>query len=91
MVPTRTAKPLFCIQIFPPPLACLLAGGRTLFALDIGGGFEVFTPGRTFVRLDAGDRLVRYSVPVLESGGSVRDGAVYGHDFRLAFGAGVRF
>src|SRR5215510_13276031 len=31
-------QPIACILIFPPPLACALAAGRTVFALDVGGG-----------------------------------------------------
>ena len=37
------------ILIFPPPLACSLASGQTMFALDIGGGVEVYATPKTFV------------------------------------------
>ena len=30
--------PIACILIFPPPLSCQLAAGKTLFALDVGAG-----------------------------------------------------
>jgi hypothetical protein len=84
--------PFPCILIYPPPLACALAGGRTLFALDAGGGMEVTLTPRTFVRLDLGDRLVRYPGPALEMDPRrIHEGSFFGHDFRLATGAGVRF
>jgi len=51
-------RPFPCILIFPPPLSCALASGRALTAFDIGGGIEVFATERTFVRVDAGDRLL---------------------------------
>lgn len=51
------------IAIFPPPLACQMAGGDTLFVLDIGGGVEFQTTDRTFVRVDLGDRAVKYPGP----------------------------
>src|SRR5206468_5983682 len=40
----EASQPFACLAIFPPPLPCILASGRTVFALDIGGGGEVFTP-----------------------------------------------
>jgi hypothetical protein len=84
-------NPIVCVLIFPPPLSCTLAAGTTVFALDIGGGLELFPTARTFVRLDAGDRMVRYPGPALGSNGMVREEAFFSHDFRFAIGAGVRF
>ena len=84
--------PFPCILIYPPPLACELASGRTLFALDAGGGVEIALTPRTFVRVDLGDRLVRYPGPVFENNPRrIRDGAFVGHDVRFATGAGLRF
>jgi hypothetical protein len=83
-------KPFACILIFPPPLSCRLAG-ETVFALDFGGGVELFPTGRTFVRVDAGDRVVRYPSPVLDRDGTPRENAFFSHDFRFAIGGGVRF
>jgi len=84
-------EPVACIAIFPPPLSCTLASGKTVFALDIGGGLELFPTSRTFVRVDAGDRLVRYPGPVLDTDGTSRDDAFLSHDFRFTIGGGVRF
>jgi len=84
--------PFPCILIYPPPLACALAGGRTLFALDAGGGVEVALTPRTFVRVDLGDRLVRYPGPVFEfDPRRIREDGFFGHDVRFATGAGLRF
>ena len=84
-------EPIPCIAIFPPPLSCTLAGGRTLFALDLGGGVEIFPSRRTFVRVDVGDRMVRFPASVIDTSGQVRQERFTGHDVRFAFGGGVRF
>jgi hypothetical protein len=83
--------PLACIRIFPPPLACELASGRTLLALDIGGGVEISAGRQTFVRIDVGDLLLRYPGPVFDSNRVIRRERFFSHGFRLAAGAGVRF
>ncbi len=84
-------QPLACILIFPPPLSCELASGRTLVAFDIGGGVEVFATQGTFVRVDAGDRLLKYPGPVFDKTFTRRDDAFFSHDFRFAAGAGLHF
>lgn len=83
--------PIVCLAIFPPPLSCTLAAGATLFAFDLGGGVEVRLPGRTLVRLDLGDRMVRYPSPSIDIDGGVHDNDFIGHAFRFAIGAGWRF
>ncbi len=83
--------PFACILIFPPPLACTLSAGQTLAAFDVGGGVEVMATRRAFVRVDVGDRLVRYRGPAFDGRQRRRDGTFYGHDLRVAVGAGVRF
>ena len=83
-------EPFACILIFPPPLACTLGAGRTLAVLDAGGGIEVAVTPRTFIRLDAGDRMIRYPGPAFTADG-VQQNSFVGHDFRFAAGAGVRF
>jgi hypothetical protein len=82
--------PFPCILIFPPPLACTLGAGDTLLALDFGGGVEVFTSQRSFLRVDAGDRVLKYPGPVFRDGEAEDDG-FFSHDFRFAVGAGWRF
>jgi hypothetical protein len=84
-------EPIVCIAIFPPPLACTLAAGQTLFVFDVGGGADISLTPRTFIRVDAGDRLVRYKGPAFDQNRTVREDAFFGHDFRFAAGAGVRF
>lgn len=84
-------EPIGCILIFPPPLSCVLASGRTVFALDLGGGLELYPTGRTVVRADVGDRLLKYPGPSFDSNRVARQESFYGHDFRLAVGAGLRF
>jgi hypothetical protein len=84
-------RPYPCILIFPPPLSCELASGRTLVAFEIGGGVEVFATRQTFVRVDAGDRLLKYPGPVFDNNRTRRDDGFFSHDFRFATGAGLRF
>jgi hypothetical protein len=84
-------EPFPCILIFPPPLACELASGHTLFALDAGGGVEIAATSRTFVRVDAGDRILRYPGPVFDNNRDVRERAFFSHDVRFAASAGLRF
>jgi len=80
-----------CITIFPPPLNCLMAAGGTRAIFDVGGGLEVFTGERTFVRIDAGDRMVRLPAPTFVDGLNLRQTAFFSHDFRLSVGGGLRF
>ena len=83
-------QPTVCILIFPPPLTCQLATGRTVFALDVGGGVELFTASRTFVRIDAGDRMLKYPGPSFRRGRVAQDD-FFSHDFSVSAGAGVTF
>ena len=85
---TFHARPTVCILIFPPPLSCQL-GERTVFALDVGGGVEAPAGARTFVRVDLGDRLLKYPGPSSRNGRTTD--AFFSHDFRLSAGGGVRF
>lgn len=84
-------EPFPCILIFPPPIACAMASGRTVFALDVGGGVEVLATQKTFVRIDAGDRLLKYPGPVFSNSGMVQTNGFWSHDFRFAAGGGLRF
>lgn len=85
-------QPFPCILIYPPPIACALAAGDTLVAVDVGGGLEWIATGRTIVRVDVGDRLVRYPGPVFEGEPRrIREGSFFGHDLRFTASAGVQF
>ena len=86
---TFRGQPVVCILIFPPPLSCQL-DGRTVFALDLGGGVELFPARRAVVRVDAGDRIVKYPGPSFRNGRATQD-SFYSHDFQVSAGAGVRF
>jgi hypothetical protein len=83
--------PFACILIFPPPLWCTLGAGATVFALDVGGGLEFLPAGRTFLRLDIGDRLMRYPGPTFDNNFTLQSNAFFSHDFRFALGGGMRF
>ena len=85
------SQPFACILIFPPPLSCELQAGRVLPALDIGGGIELFPTGGTFVRVEIGDRVLRYPGPVLDNQRVARPDAFFSHAVRFAAGAGVSF
>jgi hypothetical protein len=82
--------PIACILIFPPPLACVLASGQTLAAVDLGGGLEAAVTGRTFVRVDVGDRVLKYPGSSLDRG-RARDSGFAAHEWRVSLGAGWRF
>jgi hypothetical protein len=84
-------QPFACILIYPPPLACTLAAGETLPAFDFGGGVELLSHERVVVRIDAGDRLLRYRGPVLDADGDSRNDVFFSHDLRLAAGVAFRF
>ena len=88
---TFRGQPVVCILIFPPPLSCELAAGRSVFALDLGGGVDLFTGGRGVVRIDAGDRMLKYPGPSFRGGGRTAQDAFFSHDLRVSVGAGVRF
>jgi hypothetical protein len=80
-----------CIAIFPPPLACLLAGGDTLPAFEIGGGVEIDATSRAFIRVDVADRVLKYPGPTFGPDFEIRDEGFFGHALRLTLGAGFKF
>ncbi len=87
----ESPEPLMCALIFPPPVSCLLSEGETLFTLDLGAGFEVPTPRQTFIRLDIGDRMLRFPGPVRDRDNQAHDDGFVRHDVRVAIGGGWRF
>lgn len=80
-----------CVAIFPPPLACLMAGGQTLPAYEIGGGVEIDASSRTFIRADVSDRILKYPGPAFDANFVRRDDAFFGGAIRFTLGAAVRF
>ncbi len=86
-----SSEPVACILIFPPPLSCILAEGHTAFALDLGGGVEVFMTPRSFLRLDVSNRMVRYPGPAFDADNDTHEDDFIGHELRLAVGGGWRF
>ena len=76
--------------------ACFDSEGTTNFALDAGGVFELHTSKKTFVRLDAGDTMIRFgrrlapirtnnNVFIVEAEGETT------HNFQGGVGVGFRF
>ena len=86
-------EPSACdIAIFPPTLNCVLAEGRTVLALDLGGGVELYPTERTLVRIDVSSLLLRYPGPALtRDGEAVAKDAFWGGNLKLTFSAGLRF
>lgn len=83
-------QPFACIAIFPPPLACVMAGGNTMQAYEFGGGIEILPTGRALLRLDVTDRVLKYPGPAIANR-EVHDQAFWGHSLRFTIGAGLRF
>lgn len=82
--------PFPCIMIYPPPLRCALAGGKTLPALGLGLGLEVFPRERLVLRLEAGDEMLRYPGPVLGEDREAFEGDFWSHGLRVSLSVGFR-
>jgi hypothetical protein len=80
-----------CVAIFPPPLACVMAGGHTMPAYEIGGGVEIDASTRSFIRADVSDRILKYPGPTFDSNFERRDDGFFGGAIRFTLGAGIRF
>jgi hypothetical protein len=52
---------------------------------------ELLPPGRAFVRFEAGDRVLSFPGPVIDSDGTAHEGGFFAHDLRISVGAGLRF
>jgi hypothetical protein len=88
----EASEPIACIAIFPPPLSCLLAAGQTVFALDLGGGVELYPTERSLLRFDVSDLVLQYPGPVFNRDREAfTKGGFWGHNLRIAIGAGFRF
>ncbi len=88
---TGAPGPFPCIAIYPPPLSCLMAAGQTMPSFEIGGGLEVSTSARTFLRFDAGDRILKYPGPTFGPADEISEDGFVGHAFKFTFGGGWRF
>jgi hypothetical protein len=86
-----TPRVFACVAIFPPPLACTLAGGQTLPAYEIGGGIEVAASTRTFIRADLSDRILKYPGPTFDANFERHDEGFFGGALRMTLGGGIRF
>lgn len=88
-----SAAAFACVAIFPPPLACLLAGGNTMAAYEIGGGVAIDATSTSFVRLDVTDRLLKYPGPTFRGPGlrNVVDDDFIAGALKFTIGAGFRF
>ena len=82
-----------CIAIFPPPLTCVMAGGRRMTAYEIGGGIEIDATSRAFFRADIADRLLEYPGPSFRGPGlsRIEDDGFLGGALKFTIGAGFRF
>jgi hypothetical protein len=87
----ESPEPLACVAVFPSPVECTLANGRTVAAFEFGGGVERALTDRRFVRVDAGDRMLTFPGPVRDSAGAAHDDGYFAHDLRIAFSLGMRF
>jgi hypothetical protein len=84
--------PVACILIYPPPLNCVLAGGQTVAALDLGGGLELYPTKRSLLRVDVSDLLLRYPGPAIDRDGeAITEDSFWGSNLRLTFGMALRF
>lgn len=88
-----TSGAFACIAIFPPPLACVLAGGDTLPTYEIGGGIEIDAAARTFIRADITSRILQYPGPAFRGfGTNTREEENFlGGAAKFTVGAGFRF
>ncbi|HLL76335.1 MAG TPA: outer membrane beta-barrel protein [Pyrinomonadaceae bacterium] len=100
----RPRQGVACILVVPPPLGCYEGTGRTDFAVDLGGVFELYPSKKTIVRFDVGDTILRagdHLVPVIvnpPSGTSFPARAVVAgapaettHNLQASVGLGFRF
>lgn len=93
---------IVCITIFPPPVGCFQAKGKTGLALDIGGVVELYPSPRTIVRFDVGDTIVHLSdrnvaVSVVPPFSTIPGGVIISrpaettHNVQASVGFGFRF
>jgi hypothetical protein len=83
--------PFACVAIFPPPLACILAQGRTSAQVQLAAGVERLLGEAWLVRLEVGDRVVRMPGPSFDASGEARQDDFWSHELRAAVAVGLRF
>ena len=84
--------PFACILIYPPPLGCVLSSGETVFALDAGGGVEFYPSERSLVRVDVSGLWLQYPGPAItRNGEAIQEDSFWRGNFRISFGAALRF
>lgn len=88
---SEAPEPLPCIAIFPPPLQCVLAEGRTAFAMSFGAGGEIPLGERVLVRLEVGDLLLKYPGPAFTEDEAVLEESFWRHHLRASASVGFRF
>ena len=67
---------------------------NTFFAVDVGGGVELYPSPRTIIRLDAGDAIIRYTGRPgkgFDPVSNVVRRNYYGHNVQFSLGFAVRF
>jgi hypothetical protein len=84
-------EPFPCILIFPPPLNCALAAGKTLPTVQATAGFEAFLREKLVVRVEAGDQLLRYPGPAFTRDREIFEDALWSHNLKGTVSVGVQF
>jgi hypothetical protein len=88
---TEAPEPFACILIFPPPLECALAAGRTLPTIQASAGFETFAGKALVLRMEAGDQLLRYPGPGFRPNGEIFEDDLWSHNLKATVSVGLRF
>ena len=97
-----TRPTAICPAVFPPPIGCFEAKGKTGFALDVGGVLELYPSPRTIVRFDLGDTIVnlgdrRVAVSAVPPFSTIPGGVIISrpaettHNVQASVGFGFRF
>jgi hypothetical protein len=88
---TEAPAPFPCILIFPPPLECAMAAGKTVPTVQASAGFETFPGDRLVLRLEAGDQLLRYPGPAFRPDGQTFENDLWSHNLKATVSVGLRF
>jgi hypothetical protein len=88
---SEAPAPFPCILIFPPPLQCGIAAGKTVPSVQASAGFEAHPRERMVVRVEAGDQGLGYSGPAFARNGEIFEDRLWSHNFKAAVSVGLRF